>query len=205
MPTIKKEHVMGQIKSALELALERTADIKSDKSSIEIKETKDYGKRSASQYLSGELDDEAFKKRLKEQAKEKIKWFTEGCFETFSANMTLPSAEGFEAGLEKIHGGLLILIPEKKAIDQMFGQVTQFFSQYLENRTNIEEQLTAQYEPVLRRKEQELSRQTGSEIRLSPMQDPEFVKQYQRHIGQLEKQYSDVLSQAKTQMKEMIE
>ncbi|MBN2510718.1 MAG: hypothetical protein JXB03_10590 [Spirochaetales bacterium] len=195
---------MGQIKSALELALERTAEIKSDKTAIETKETKDNGRRAASQFLNGELDEDGLKKQLKSLNREKLAWYAEGCFETFTANLTLPQTEGFEPLVEKVHQGLVVLLGEKKHIDHLFSQITQFFSQYLENRTHIEEQLTAQYEPMLRRKEQELSRQTGTQIRLSPMQDPEFVKQYQHHIGQLEKQYTDVLSQAKAQMRDML-
>ena len=42
---------MGEIKSALELALEKTADIKSDKEGAELREWSNKGKKAAGEFM----------------------------------------------------------------------------------------------------------------------------------------------------------
>ena len=195
---------MGEIKSALELALERTAGIKSDKSGLKIKELENEGKRLAAKLVSGEISGEDFTKDMKKHDKESAKSVAGGCLSVFTSNLKLPSDEDFQEPLNKVSEGLQLIVKEKQHIKVMFDQISQFFSRYVETRKQIEEQLIAQYEPQLKRKEMEISRQTGTEIRLSPMQDPEFVQILKKQTSELDKQYNEALRQAKEQIKTLL-
>ena len=68
----------------------------------------------------------------------------------------------------------------------------------------IEKSLKAQYGPKLRQKEQELARRLGQEVKLDPMQDPEFVAFFKQNVGKLKEQYQQALDNAKEDLKAMI-
>jgi len=65
--------------------------------------------------------------------------------------------------------------------------------------------LRQQYEPKLRQKEEELSRRMGREVRLDPLQDPEFVNFYNQNLNALKANYEAVVEQAREQTKLMFQ
>lgn len=193
---------MGQIKSALELALERTESIKSDKESLIANEIRTKGKQAASKVLNPG-DEISLAAELKKVEKNQRQWFKEGFINSILANLTLPTAEGFEDSLKRVEEALIDLTGDKKQIPYIIEQIGQFFSQYLQNKEQIFNSLKSQYEPRLREKEQALAQQLGSEIKLDPMQEPEFAKAYRQNTGQLEQQYQNALNEVKDQIKSL--
>jgi hypothetical protein len=75
----------------------------------------------------------------------------------------------------------------------------------LQEAANYEQALRQQYAPKLRQKEEEVSRRVGREVRLDPMQDPEFVAFYNQHMSALKKNYENVVEQAKEEARRMFE
>lgn len=189
------------IKSALEIALEKTKEIKVDKESLAAHDVAEEGKRLAGRLLAGEIDAKGLNAALKERKGKEAVWLKEGCFSTLAANLTLPQSEEFKEKTGRLEEGFIVLTGEKRQVAHLFEQINQFFDQYLENQDQIMEALEKQFAPRLREREQELARQLGSEVKLSPSQDPEFGKALKQHLGRLESQYGEALQQAKEQLK----
>lgn len=192
---------MGEIKSSWEVAMERTADIKGDKSAIHADEMNKTGKRLASEYFNATSPDiKSFEKSLQEYKGEDKKLVQRGAFEVFMSHLSLPQDENYEKALELAQKGLEVLTGQKREVATIMDQVRKFFAQYLQHRDQLTQQLKQQYEPQLKRKQQELSRQYGQEIELQPEQDPEFNQALRQNMQQLESQYQDALNQVKEQL-----
>jgi hypothetical protein len=192
---------MGKIKSALELAMEKTADLKTDKTALKKKEINREGKVSLSHHLDNPGKSELVEK-LKFYKGEELEWFKSGAMETILANLSLPRLEMDLEKLVPLEGALAVVSGRKDDSSQMFDQIRQLFSQYLSNLDQLEESLKQQYEPQLRQKEMQLKQQTGQDIRLSPEQDPEFMELLSQQLSRMDEQYNDVLKQAKEQIRQ---
>lgn len=195
---------MGEIKSALQIAMERTESVKGNKESLMAHEKRQDGKRIASKFL---MEPDVTKSYLKDALKpfsgKEEKWVKEGFLETIMSNMSLPNREIDLQVLPRIEEVLLLFIKEKKQVSYIIDQVKQFFSQYLQNREQIRQHLEEQFQPKLREKEQQLAQQLGAHVELSPEQDPEFVEYLHRQYGQLDEQYQQALDQVKEQIKSL--
>ena len=198
---------MTEIKSALELALERTKGIQGDKKTIQSNDLKNDGKRLASAYLAttNSTDEKAVALKIKAMSGDEKAWFKEGFFSVMVANLTLPSAEGFEAQAKQLEAGLTIVIKDRKQVSYIFQQVSQFFTQYLQSRDQLEEAVKQQYEPKLRQKEQQLEQQMGSKVKLTHEQDQEYLSMLAKNYSQLEEQYNQALLQVKEQLKQIFD
>ena len=196
---------MAFIKSALEIALERTKDVKSDPNIIKTDNLVKEGQKLASDFLfSTDLDKKGLEKKIKSFSPDKKDFFIEGLKKTFLTNLRLPKNDNFEELLNKIIEGLSLVTANKKNVVTMIEQIKNFFSQYLENRSQLIEALKQQYAPRLMQKQQELAKQYGHEVALSPDQDPEFMELLKSNSLKLETQYNDSLSRAKEELEKIL-
>ena len=186
---------MAQIKSALEIALERTADIKSDASVGKKRELNNCGKKLASDFLS-DSDLAAFKKAFGAYKHEEKDFVLEGAVKLFMARIQLPADEAEKEKILQAGQGLEVLLPHKN-IGQLFQSVDQVFSRYLESQKQLEAALTQQFMPELRQKQQELEKRFGQQIALEPSQDPDFVQALNRNLDALKEQYSGSIDEIK--------
>jgi hypothetical protein len=189
---------MGDIKTALEIALEKTENVKGDKAGIEQFEAKQMGKKLANAFLAGEAD---IAVELKKNSAEKKESLKQGIFDVLVSQIALP-AEGGEHKIEKVGKGLSVVI-ENKQFTSLFQQLMQIISQYLQEFSQYEQAIRQQYAPKLRHKEEELSRRLGREVRIDPLQDPEYVTFYSQHINALKGNYEPVIEQAKEEVRRM--
>ena len=191
---------MGRIKSALEIALERTESVKTDKASIGLFEARQQGKKTANNYLSDiSIDLEAEVKKI---PKEQHESFKQGIFDVLSTQILLPVSNEDIGKLEAVGKGLQLLIDDKN-FPALYGQLIQFMSQYLSETAQYEQAVRQQYAPKLRQKEEELSRRLGREVRLDPFQDPEFINFYNQNLNMLKGNYQVAIEQVKGQLSEM--
>lgn len=196
---------MALIKSALELALENTADIVGDKEAIRQKELEERGKRIASKFLFDlEEKNEELAAALKELKKEERKEITRAVVTVFLNNITLPRDEVAADTLNRIGEGLAVVTGEKKKVAGIMEQLAQFFRQFIENRNQIIEHLRKQFQPQLDAKSKALSRQYGRQVNLQPEDDPEFMQHLNHNLGRLEQQYQQALDQAKQDLAKMV-
>jgi hypothetical protein len=180
---------MSKIKSALEIALERTDAVEADTSALKQKEMEKTGKRFAAKILQEEsLDISELKKEIKEHRKDKD--FMKGLGDTLVANLVLPKSDLYKDVLKKLETGFVLITNEAKGMENMFGQIDQFFQQYLDNRDQLKTQLSQQYMPRL----QEKARAQGLSTVPEPEQDPEFLKILHDNYGQLDAQFTNALT-----------
>jgi len=193
---------MGEIKSSWEIAMERTAGIKSDKSSIRQNELKKNGQKIASEYMDAETADPVtITKGLKHYPREERHTVEKAVLEILLSHITLPRNGEFEEKVQRVMIGLQPLLDNKRVIQEISSQLSQFLNQFLQHREQLTEQLKQQYTPQLRQKQQQLKKQYGYEVELKHEQDPEFNSLLRKNLQNLESQYQDALGQMKDQIR----
>ena len=198
---------MSKIKSALELALERMADVTVDRDAVRREESIKKGKGLAGHYLrdpkSISLTDELSKLDADES-----EWSREGLIESLLANLTLPRYETDINTLPVIAEALGDLGarrgPESKTLEYMMNQYGELFKQYLENLDQLEEQIKVQWEPRLKQKEQQLRERTGQKVKLTPEQDPDYARALSEQLSRLDVKYGEVLAQGKAEIRKIL-
>jgi hypothetical protein len=193
---------MGRIKSALEIALERTETVKSDKGSIEQFDAKQQGKKLANIYLTdnncnlaGEI------KKITAEQRDSLK---QGIFDVLVSQISLPVTAEDEKRIESVGKGLETVINDKNFTD-MYKQLLQILAQYLKEAKQYEQAIRQQYAPKLRKKEEEISRRMGREVRIDPFQDPEFVGFFNQHMNALKSNYQTAIDQVKEEARNIFE
>ncbi|MDR2072630.1 MAG: hypothetical protein LBP60_04255 [Spirochaetaceae bacterium] len=187
---------MGRIKSALEIAMEKTEAVKGDRTSIDLYAARQQGKRLANQYLAGEISLLAGCEKDKDGSQADA--IRQGCFDVFISQITLPVVPEDLKRLEAIGRGLAEII-EHKGFSQLYQQYLAAVSQYLNEAAQYEEAVKRQYAPKLRQKEEELARRIGRHIKLDPFQDPEFVAFYTQNMNALKTNYEGLANQVREQ------
>jgi uncharacterized protein (DUF2164 family) len=202
---------MAMIKSALEVALERSKDIQIDEAAIEASELRIEGKKAAGHYFeepeSGSLAD-----KLGQFPKEKRQSVREGMFDVLVAQLQLPMGtdadakklallgSGFSALASSAGTGLLggvgAAVADKK-VQALFQQLTGFFNQYIEDMKNVEQAIRKQWAPKLREKERQMAARMGPDFRMDPMSDPEFAAFYKQNVSAARAQYQAALDKVK--------
>ncbi|MDR0597056.1 MAG: hypothetical protein LBG14_00935 [Treponema sp.] len=187
---------MGKIKSALELALERTESIKGDRSSIDQYEAKQRGKKLANAFLENPKD--GLEGELKKCPREERDALEQGVFDLLITQVNLPAVKDDRSRIEAAGRGLQAVIRDGR-FTTLYRQFLQAISQYLDEMAQYDELLRRQYAPKLRQKEEELSRRLGREVQIDPLQDPDFVKPYTQTMNTLKENYQDLVNQVREQ------
>ncbi len=196
---------MAIIKSAWELALEKAENLQVDpvkiKRDLKVKE----GRQLAGTFLSDiDATKESTKKQYDAVPVEDKEAFKEGMALTMLSNLALPRSAAFKENFAKVLDLGMILGEGNLQLEQLLGQLEGFFSQYLENQEDLVERLKQQYAPALQQKEAQLRKQYGPNFTLRPEQDPEFMKLLDKQLSHLDEQYTNILTQAKLQIKELL-
>ena len=194
---------MAEIKSALELALERTAGIQSDKKSLKDHDLQQEGKRLASLYLDPveNTDMVDLDKTLKERPAEEREMLKEGIFSVLLSNLYLPDQVIDTERFEKLQHAMEFMLGNKKQVDHIFKQLDQFFTQYLSNKEQLRKTLEERYQPKLQQKAQALAERFGQRVDLTPDADPEFIEYLKQNVAELDRQYTEALNEMKQQLR----
>ena len=193
---------MSEIKSALELALERTADVKSDKSSLEAHEARQSGQRLAGRFLDDSSINVAAEIRGLDRDKRDAT--REGFLHVMLSHLALPGQESDLQRLRLVQKGIAGVVRDANLVDSLMDQVIQYLEQYLDTKNQLTERLREQFEPRIRQREQQIAQQTGRHVRLDPANDPEFAKALNQNMQRLQAQYAQVIDQAKAQIEQII-
>jgi len=185
---------MAEIKSALEIALERTESVKTDKASIGQFEAKQLGKRLANAWL--EKPEKNLEDEIKKHPKDQFESIKQGLYDVLIPQITLPASEEDLPRIEAIGKALRFLLSNEN-FNNMYKQLIQVLSQYLNEVSQYDQLIRQQYAPKLRQKEEELSRRMGREVRLDPFQDPEFIAFYNKNLSALKENYQTVVNQVR--------
>ena len=97
------------------------------------------------------------------------------------------------------------LIKDRKTLGFLFKQLDQFFSQYISTEEQMIKSLDAKFKPQLTAREQQLSQQLGTQVKLQASQLPEFAAMVKKSLSGLEAQYREIISQAKAEITRLAE
>ncbi|MBJ2355441.1 DUF6657 family protein [Sphaerochaeta sp. S2] len=196
---------MAIIKSAWELALEKTENLQADPKKIKKEQLVKEGRQLAATFL---MDIDATKegtvKQYASYAGEEKDSVKEGMVITFLSNLSLPRSAAYKESFSKVLELGEILGDGNEELKEMLGQLEGFFSQYLENQEDLIERMKQQFAPHLQQKQAQLQQQYGPNFTLRPEQDPEFMKLLEKQLGQLDEQYTNILNQVKDQIKQIL-
>jgi len=194
---------VDKIKSAWEIALEKTSDIKADKKALAEKELLEQGKRLASQYLE---DEERYPlmEALAGLPAESRRKAMQGALTTLLANLTLPLSDLTEQRNKLAMKGLLSLASQEKAVAQILRQIDGFFQSFRAERDRLTQMLEQQYKPRLRQKQEALAKQLGAVVELKAEQDPEFVAMLKKNLATFDERYGEALNEAKAELTRLI-
>jgi hypothetical protein len=190
---------MGVIKSALEIAMENSKSIEANKDLVESNRLRDEGKK-----LVGKvLEDAAFdaKAALKAFSGPALKLVKEGFLQSLLANLVLPVDEFAMKSPKRIGDAVSGIVSDTKKIAMIFSQLDGFFKEYLGERKRLAEAIERQYAPRLKKKEEEMSRQMGRQVKINPASDPEYLSMVRQYLSQLDTKYGEVLDGAKEEIR----
>jgi hypothetical protein len=191
---------MGEIRSALDIALEKTAHIEGDAHGAENREIKNAGKRAAGDFLSSK-DASVLSKLLSGKSAEQAKLALEGAASILLASVRLPAKPDDIESTGQLGAAFGALLPGS-GMEELFAQVGQIFSQYLQERDRVEQALEAQFMPRLRAKQQELQKRYGQAVPMDLRQDPEYASALGKNTRALEQKYESVVQEIRARVRE---
>ncbi len=198
---------MAMIKSALELALERTKNLKVDEAALEASRIKTEGRKTAGKFLEEPeaTDIAAAVLAVAEDGRER---FRRSVFEVLAAQIQLPGAYFDEEKLATIGAGLGKLAETGAAkgaasaaeLQSMMQQIVSFLKKYKDEVKRVEQAIKTQWAPRFKEKERQMAARMGQDVRLDPMADPEFAAFYKQNVEALRTNYADALERAKVEL-----
>ena len=192
---------MGKIRSAWEIALEKTQDISVDKEKFKALEELENARKAIGAYLNDddrkEEDLETVLKETPEDTKKEA--LRKAILGSISLNISPDDSEIWN----KLKY-LASLAADNPEIPAFIDQIAAYVKQYPEHRKALVEKLKAQFAPMLEEKEQELSRKYGQEVHLSLDNDKEFIQIATQNLKQLDQQYDAAVQNAKDELGRII-
>lgn len=186
---------MAEIKSALELALEKAERYgKASPEEMAAAQHQEQGRQLAVKFLNGEGDLEAGLKNLSPQAQDAARIAIK---EVFLRNIGLPrNGEGDER-LERAVAGLLLVAGSKNNMTRLTAELQQLLQQFRQFLNNAMQQLKARFTQSLPQMQRAMEAKTGQKMHLEVEQIPQFQEEWHRFHGQLLAQFEPMLEQLK--------
>lgn len=193
---------MGRIKSAWEIALEKTESIEVDENKIRHNANIDAIRRKAGAYLLSDEDtEESTKTELSKYGQDDLK---EALGQTIINSLTLPQTDmGESKKPQRLLFLLSIALPGNVEVENFMNDVFKHMAQYPQHREQMMEQLKSQFEPMLREKEERMRAQYGEAPHLTFENDKECREMANKYLERLQDQYQKTLDDAKEQLKEV--
>ncbi len=193
---------MGEIKSALDIALERTRDISGSAASVATHDQKNLGKKAANAFLqSGDMN--VLRTLKAPPAGEDLDPVREGALAILLAAIRLPSAGSNAATINLIGEGLDILFPGTEQA-ALFSRLAQILDQYLEEKNQMEDMLRQQFLPRLRAKQQEMAKRYGQQVPMELEQDSEYINMLSRSKQAINQKYESVIEEVRARVRDAV-
>lgn len=191
---------MSKIRSAWEIALEKTENIEVDRDKLRKEENMRKARSLAGSFLNG--DEQMTVSDLEKQyaAIEDRNAAKEGIKLSLMQNITLSTEEDVTNRYEKLLSLASLVSKGNEDVMALMNQIISFLRQYPQHRKQLVEQLKQHFAPMLEQKAAQLKEKYGQDVPLSAENDPEFLKIAQQNLDQLAKQYEDTLKDAKEKL-----
>jgi hypothetical protein len=189
---------MAEIKSALELALEK-AERYGKASPQEMQEVKwqEQARHLAAEFLRGKIELEPELKNVPPEARAALDRQVK---EILLRNINLPREGVVDDANTRAQAGLLQVARDKKATQRVLQEIKQVFVSYEQVRQNAMQQLKAQFNAQLDSVRKNLEAQMQRPLKVDVEQTPQFQEQWRAFEAQLNQQFEPLLDKHKTML-----
>ena len=190
---------MAEIKSALELALEKAEHYgKASAEEMAAAQYQDQGRQLAVQFLKGEGDLAADLKNIPAQAQAAAK---QAIKEVFLRNIGLPRENSVDPRQALAVEGLLLVADNKNAMARLQMELEQVMQQFIQIRSNALQQLKGRFAQGVGQMQRAMEAKMGQKVNLDVEHLPQFQEEWRRFLGQLNDQFEPMLAGLKDRMR----
>ena len=190
---------MAEIKSALELALERAEQYgRASKEEMDLAQYQEQGRRLAVQFFKGEGDLEADLKSLPPQTQPAARLAIK---EVFLRNLGLPRENAVDPRQDRAMEGLLLAADNRQAMALLQTEMEQILQQFLHFRSNALQQLKARFAAGMGQMQKTMEAQNRPPMNLDVECLPQFQEEWLRFKGQLQQQFEPVMANLKERIR----
>lgn len=187
---------MAEIRSTLEMVLERAARMEARASNDVMQQEKEKeGMRLAAGFLRGEqVELAAALVKCPAEAQPHVK---KGMVTALLRNIVLPRKADEAPAAAKAMQALMEIGRDKGDLAQVFTEMKSILDRYLSHKEQLKKQLEEQFAQQMMLMEKNLAQQTGMKMKLQPSQHPKFAEEWQRIQVELNDQYGRAVEQYK--------
>jgi len=192
---------MGEIKSALEIAMEKVGKL----GGVSVEERLKWkyvpeGEKLAVRYLKQDLNLLAELSRYEENAR---KYVIDGAQDILTRNINLPGNDSARRSNKRAMEGLKILKNDKVSVENVYSRIRRIFDHYVEQgeqqRKQAYESLKAELEDkIMQAVKQQLGPFAG--IKVDVESQPQFQEEWRKVQTQLDLQYIKLLDEYKQEL-----
>lgn len=187
-----------RMKTALEKAMERVAQIEVSGDEIEREHRRITGKSLAARFIAERNFD--LLAVLNEYSGDAAVDVRQGALETLLGNVHPPANEAVAETNKRAMEGILLLKKDRQAVQQILGEMEYLFDYYLQSLRQVQVNLREAFEKRAAEAQRKIEAQTGVRVRVNPETSPEFREEWLRTVHQIEVQYEEYLKQHKTRL-----
>lgn len=189
---------MAEIKSALELALEKAERYgRASKEDLLKDQYQDKGRQLAVHYLKEEGDLEAELANLPPEAREAAQ---QAIKEVLVRNIALPREETLDPRAVRALEGLLLVASNPKGMTRLKEEVQQIWQNFLMARNSALQQLKASFSQQVTNVTRALEAQYGQRLKVDVEHLPQFQEEWRKFEANLVQQFEPVLEDRKARM-----
>ena len=189
---------MAEIKSALELALEKAEQYgKASKEDLLKERHQEKGRQLAVRYLKDEGDLKAELQALPGDVQPAARQASK---EVLLRNITLPREGETDERRQRALEGMLLVASNTKGMARMKAEVEQIWEQFLLTRNKALQQLKTGFQQNLQNYSRALEAQLRQKVNLEPEHLPQFQEEWRKYEGNLIAQFEPILEDRKRQM-----
>ena len=193
---------MAEIRSTLEMVLERAAKMSQTAQDGTDDEGIREGMRLGAGYLRGK--DINLSEALNEHDGAEKTAMLKGVIQALLRNIVLPREKENQADSEKAMQGLIEVGQADSELIGIFTEVKTILDRYIDHKEQLRQQLEDNFAQQMGQLEQNMAQQTGMQLHLEPSQHPKFAEEWQRLSTELNDQYSRALGQHKSLIEQML-
>ena len=189
---------MAEIKSALELALEK-AERFGKASPEEMQEAKwqEQARHLAAEFLREKIDLEPELIKFPPEAKTAL---ANTVKEILLRNITLPREGVIDDANKRAQVGMLQVARDKKTMQRVLQEIDQLYKSYAQVRQNALQQVKAQFNAQLDGVKKALESQMHRPLKVDVEQTPQFQEQWRAFEAQLNQQFEPLLDKHKAML-----
>ncbi len=194
---------MGEIKSTLEIAMEKAEKIgRASKEEIKREELIKQGRRLAARFLQEK--DFSLAEELARLEPNDRPLILKGAVDTLLYNIVFPKDEQDLQELRRVLEGLVIIFAQFPEVRKLAQEVEKLLSLYYQHYQQLYEQFKQQFQAQALQMEEALSQQLGAQVKVPPEMTPQFQEEWRKVKDKLQQQFKPQLEYLKNLFKKML-